>query len=1047
MLKNGIYELIINRILRNELNALKDVDAEREKIEREEASYILSKYAGGLINDALLKMKDAGNWPSSQVNLINEIIKLVSTEVPEVISDKMIIDEPLEKLLSLMAKQDHNFPGISEERNKRPLSSISRSSLFTASEDEPIMVDELKKEIITSNQVDLLVSFIKWSGIRLLMDKLKKFTDSGGTLRIITTTYMGATDFGAIEKLSHLKNTQVRISYDTKRTRLHAKAYIFHRDTGFSTAYIGSSNISSMAISSGLEWNVKITSSDLPDTMNKVKVTFESYWNSKEFELYTSDQKDRLKEAINAEKSAGEETHSSIMFDIRPFPFQQEILDKLQAERQFLGRNKNLVVAATGTGKTVIAAFDYKSFCEKNPSGKNRLIFLAHREEILVQAIDTFKAVLKDYNFGSLYVGKNKPDSMDHLFISIQTFNSQKFYEKTPEDFYDFIVLDETHHAPAESYQPLFSHYKPKVFLGLTATPERSDGISVERYFDNHISAEIRLPEAIEMKLLSPFQYFGITDSVDLKNIIWKRGGYDDNELDRLYVSDVRSAGQRASLIVASVRKYIADMEHTKGLGFCVSIEHAKFMAESFNRAGISSMHLTSFSPDDLRKNAKEMLRTGEIKFIFVVDIYNEGVDIPEVNTVLFLRPTKSLTVFIQQLGRGLRLSPGKDCLTVLDFIGQANEKYNFEEKFASLVKNSSRSIEKQIRDGFIHLPAGSYIELEEFAKKYILENIMRTFGVKSALVTRIKNFKEDTGIELTLENFLTYYRLDPSDIYSKGSFSRLSVLAGIGEYFSNQDEDRITKAIRKVSDIDSRKWLNFLLNIMKHLDTAELRDLSNSEEKMLNMFQYTAWGKSLQDSGFRDYVETFTRIRECGPLFNEMMEIMEYQLSRTDIVDFDIDLGYECPLELHCNYTRDQVLVSLGVKNPENMREGVKFIPELKTDILFVTLNKSDKDYSPTTMYEDYLLSDRLFHWQSQSTTSEGSVTGRRYASHRETGNNILLFVREFKKTVDGLGAPYTFLGMVNYKSHEGSNPMNIIWELEKAVPAKYMKKIGKLI
>ena len=1047
MLKNGIYELIINRILRNELNALKDVDAEREKIEREEASYILSKYAGGLINDALLKMKDAGNWPSSQVNLINEIIKLVSTEVPEVISDKMIIDEPLEKLLSLMAKQDHNFPGISEERNKRPLSSISRSSLFTASEDEPIMVDELKKEIITSNQVDLLVSFIRWSGIRLLMDKLKKFTDSGGTLRIITTTYMGATDFGAIEKLSHLKNTQIRISYDTKRTRLHAKAYIFHRDTGFSTAYIGSSNISSMAISSGLEWNVKITSSDLPDTMNKVKVTFESYWNSKEFELYTSDQKDRLKEAINAEKSAGEETHSSIMFDIRPFPFQQEILDKLQAERQFLGRNKNLVVAATGTGKTVIAAFDYKSFCEKNPSGKNRLIFLAHREEILVQAIDTFKAVLKDYNFGSLYVGKNKPDSMDHLFISIQTFNSQKFYEKTPEDFYDFIVLDETHHASAESYQPLFSHYKPKVFLGLTATPERSDGISVERYFDNHISAEIRLPEAIEMKLLSPFQYFGITDSVDLKNIIWKRGGYDDNELDRLYVSDVRSAGQRASLIVASVRKYIADMEHTKGLGFCVSIEHAKFMAESFNRAGISSRYLTSFSPDDLRKNAKEMLRTGEIKFIFVVDIYNEGVDIPEVNTVLFLRPTKSLTVFIQQLGRGLRLSPGKDCLTVLDFIGQANEKYNFEEKFASLVKNSSRSIEKQIRDGFIHLPAGSYIELEEFAKKYILENIMRTFGVKSALVTRIKNFKEDTGIELTLENFLTYYRLDPSDIYSKGSFSRLSVLAGIGEYFSNQDEDRITKAIRKVSDIDSRKWLNFLLNIMKHLDTAELRDLSNSEEKMLNMFQYTAWGKSLQESGFRDYVETFTRIRECGPLFNEMMEIMEYQLSRTDIVDFDIDLGYECPLELHCNYTRDQVLVSLGVKNPENIREGVKFIPELKTDILFVTLNKSDKDYSPTTMYEDYLLSDRLFHWQSQSTTSEGSVTGRRYTSHRETGNNILLFVREFKKTVDGLGAPYTFLGMVNYKSHEGSNPMNIIWELEKAVPAKYMKKIGKLI
>ena len=1047
MLKPGIYERIINRFLRNELKSLTDAEPESEKIEKEEASYILSKYAENIIQSALLQMRDTENWPYNQIKLINEIIKSVSKEVPNIISDEHSIEEPLEKLLGLMAKQEGSFIGIKEFKELRPHTSISHSSLFTASEDEPILMDELRKEILTSDRVDLLVSFIKWSGIRLLINQLQKFTDGGGILRVITTSYMGATDPKAIEELDRLKNTTIKISYDTKRTRLHAKAYIFHRETGFSTAYIGSSNISNMAISGGLEWNVKVTNSDLTDTMNKVKATFESYWNSKEFDLYTTDQKGRLEEAINGEKTAGYKTHLQIMFDIHPFPYQQEILDKLEAERQFSGRNKNLVVAATGTGKTVISAFDYKNFREKNRLGNNRLIFVAHREEILIQALATFRAILKDYNFGSLFTGNFKTESFDHLFITIQSFNSQKFYEKTPANFYDFIIIDEFHHATADSYQPMISHFKPKVLLGLTATPERSDGINVARYFDDHISAEIRLPEAIEMKLLSPFQYFGITDSVDLKNITWKRGSYDEEELNRLYVSDESSAGKRASLIMNSVLKYLTDLEHTKGLGFCVSVRHAKFMSDFFSGAGISSIYLTGDSPGDLRQNAREMLRNGSIKFIFVVDIYNEGVDIPEINTILFLRPTKSLLLFIQQLGRGLRLSPGKECLTVLDFIGQANERYNFEEKFASLIKKSNRSIEKQIKGGFTHLPAGSYIELEEVAKKHILENIRRTFGVKSALVTRIRNFREDTGLEPTLENFLAYYHLDPVDIYPKGSFSRLSALAGIREDFKHPDEDKITKAIRKVSDIDSRKWLNFLIKSMKNLDNSEFKDISDSEEKMLNMFQFTAWGKSLQQYGFGNFAESFSRIRECKPLFNEMMEIIEYKLSRTDIVDFDIDLGFECPLELHCNYTRDQILVSLGIMNPENVREGVKYIPEKNIDILFVTLNKSDKDYSPTNMYEDYFISDTIFHWQSQSTTSENSRTGSRYINHRKQGSKILLFVREYKKTVDDLGAPYIFMGLLNYRSHEGSNPMNIIWELEKPVPAKYMKKITKLI
>ena len=692
MLKTGLYEKVISKDLGVELDSQTEKLAKTVTIDEAEASKILAKYIAQIVEKGLDNLVDNGGNIQTQIALANKIVSTIKTETREDVFDGMSVDERAEQLLALLDKTNTIYALNEKTEIVRPITSLSQSSLFTGALNEPQMFTELKKEIVSCNKIDMLVSFIKWSGLRLIIDELKTFTNNGGKLRIITTSYMGATDVKAVEELRKLQNTEVKISYDTKRTRLHAKTYVFYRETDYTTAYVGSSNLSNVAISSGLEWNIKVTKQDLPDTISKISATFESYWNSPDFEVYNEEQKGRLEKALKAEKYFEGNPDQQYTFDITPYPYQQEILDKIKAEREVRNNYKNLVVAATGTGKTVISAFDYKNFCKKLGRPAN-LLFVAHREEILKQSVYCFRGVLKDANFGELFVGKYKPESLNNLFVSVQTLNSQDLTSITSPEFYDYIIVDEFHHAAAPIYQQLLSYYKPKVLLGLTATPERMDGKNVLEYFNNRISAEIRLPEAIDRKLLCPFQYFGVTDTVDLDTLKWERGGYSKSELTNVYAFDYAVARKRATMVVESLNRYITDMNAVKGLGFCVSKDHAKFMSDFFNEHGIPSIYLVSETGDEERSTAKQRLEKGEIRFIFIVDIYNEGVDIPEVNTILFLRPTESLTVFLQQLGRGLRLSEGKECLTVLDFIGQANKNYNFESKFAALLSNTNRNV------------------------------------------------------------------------------------------------------------------------------------------------------------------------------------------------------------------------------------------------------------------------------------------------------------------------------------------------------------------
>lgn len=1049
MLHPGLYEQVINTKLKSELAEIPQARKDTAPIDKAEASHVLSKYLTDVVQKGLDNVLDNGGDIAAQVALTNQIVTLIQTSTQEADFAALSVAEQAEQLLALLREADPRLAaGKTAADLTRPETSMAQSSLFTGAVHEPQMYTELKKEIASADRIDMLVSFIKWSGLRLIMDELREFTKNGGKLRIITTSYMGATDVKAIEELRQLPNTQIKVSYNTKQTRLHAKAYVFFRDTGFTTAYVGSSNLSNAALTSGLEWNTKVTKRDLPETIDKIVATFEYYWNDREFEYYAEDQRERLARALKAEKYYDANNPELYTMDIAPYSYQQEILDRLEAERTVRGYTRNLVIAATGTGKTVISALDFKRFRKQNSGKPCRLLFVAHREEILKQSLYTFRAVLKDANFGELFVGSYKPESVDNLFLSIQTFNSQGFTDKTTPDFYDYIVVDEFHHAAAPSYKKLLEYYQPKILLGLTATPERMDGKSILPYFNNRIAAEIRLPEAIDRKLLCPFQYFGVTDNIDLDTLRWSAGGYDKTELSNLYTLSGVAANRRADLVVSSLLKYVTDIDDVKGLGFCVSIEHAQFMCSYFNDHGIPAMYLIGSSPDEERQTAKQRLVTGDVRFIFVVDIYNEGVDIPEVNTVLFLRPTESLTIFLQQLGRGLRLAEDKECLTVLDFIGQANRKYNFEDKFAALLSNTNRSVTRELKDGFVSVPKGCYIQLEKKAAKYILDNIRASYGNSAGLVSRIASFSDDSGLNLTLGNFLDYYHLDPRAIYKFSSFSRLCARADVAEDFAEPLEDTITKALTRFSVLDSRRFISFLLDLLPRLDDVDFTALPDLDKRMLQMFYVTVWGKAVEDWNADEVLDNLYGLADSPVMRAELLELLRYQYNRIDFIDEPVDLDFDCPLDLHCTYTRDQLLVAMDFLKPATVREGVKWLPDKGLDVFFVTLNKADKDYSPTTMYNDYSVSESLFHWQSQSTTAEDSSTGQRYIHHRERGSRVLLFVREFKTDRITNGAEvYTYLGMASYVKHEGSRPMNITWRLDKPIPAKFLKKTNKLV
>ncbi|MER8037076.1 DUF3427 domain-containing protein [Streptomyces hydrogenans] len=999
----------------------------------ESLPHVLARHVASTVQQVLQSLPEEDRLAAA-----NQILDHIATLEGARAWVEKIADGP-EQLLALTRQEGPGAHSI------RPVTPLSDTALITNSPDDPSLGYELRSEIATADHIDLLCAFVKWHGLRIIEKSLASARERNIPIRVITTTYIGATERRALDRLVQEFGAEVKVNYETRSTRLHAKAWLFRRKTGFDTAYVGSSNLSKAALLDGLEWNVRLSSVATPDALRKFEGTFESYWSDPAFETYDPERdRTRLDEALGIAgggSSALTQRRLTLSgLEVRPYPHQRDMLERLEVERVVHNQHRNLLVAATGTGKTVMAALDYRHL--RKVYGRDlRLLFIAHRKEILQQSLRTYQDVLVDANFGESFHEGRVPERWSHVFASVQSLARPQTLEQLAPDHFDVIVIDEFHHGTSPTYRRVLEHFTPKELLGLTATPERMDGVTIQdAFFKGRIAAEMRLWEALENDLLSPFHYFGISDTTDLSSVQWKGGTYDRTALDNVLTGN----HARARLVLKAVQEKVFDPGRMRALGFCVTVAHAEFMAQCFRDANLSAVALSGETPADQRKQALSELASGSLQAIFSVDLLNEGVDIPDVDTLLLLRPTSSATVFLQQLGRGLRRSDNKPVLTVLDFIGQHRKEFRFENQFRALTNLTRRRLLDHIERDFPLLPSGCHIVLEEKAKSTIIANIKDQISVNVVALAR----EVQSYAEVRLAQYLNESGRELKELYrgNGNSWTGLLRRAGLLTDPAPAAEAALLRRIPAFLHVDDPQRIAAYSRLLEDDAPAYDRlDVMGQAYARMLFFQFWPLGGASR-KGFTSYDEGFAVLRENAAVRHELRQVLAYNLAHTEHVPIPLEGPLaDIPLTVHASYSREEILPALGASTlggfmPADFREGVKWCEPIRTDALLITLQKDEKDFAPQTRYRDYALSSTRFHWESQNNTSATSPTGHRYQTHEKNGSQVLLFARRYKNTDLGGAEPWMLLGPATYVSHEGSRPMAITWDLDHEIPAEVL-------
>ncbi|WP_073759594.1 DUF3427 domain-containing protein [Streptomyces sp. CB03234] len=703
---------------------------------------------------------------------------------------------------------------------------------------------------------------------------------------------------------------------------------------------------------------------------------------------------------------------------------QREMLGRLDAEREIHDRHRNLLVAAPGTGKTVLSAFDYRRLCEKNQRDL-RLLFVADRSVLLHQAREVYEDVLMHPGFGeSLYSGA-VPKNWNHVFASVQSLGSA--LDGLPPDHFDVIVMDEFHRAASATYRRILDHFRPMELLGLTASPERMDGLNVQdAFFEGRIAAEMRLRDALESDQLAPLHYFGFGDGTDFRSLDWRRGAYDGAALSSLLSGNEA----RARLVLRAVRDMVAEPRAMRAVGFCVSVAHAEFMAQCFRGAGLDAVALSSQDSRERRQAAVSSLRAGELRAVFCVDVFDENHAIPEVDTLLLLRPTSSTVGFLQQLSVGLLRSPGKAVLTVLDFIGYHRKEFRLDNQFRAMTDLTRRQLVDRI-EHFPQLPSGCTVVLDEGAKRCLVDNIREQLG--RSVIERAREVAEYA--EPVLGRYLHRSGRELTELYQgegiswTGLLRRTRLLPGEPP----DGEAALLARVRAFLHVDDPQRVQAYTRMLED-DAPHYGDLDERDRAYARMLFFQLWPRGgMTRDGFAGYEEGFAALRPQHAFRSELRQVLAYNLERTTRVPIPLPaLGgrHDVPLTVHASYTREEILSALGEAEirgplPADFREGVKWCRSMRTDALFIT------------RAQDYALSSTLFHWESQSQTSETSPAGLRYRNHAEMGTHVLLFLRSGRTSDIGSPQPWTFLGPADYVGHTGSMPMAITWKLRRELPA----------
>jgi superfamily II DNA or RNA helicase/HKD family nuclease len=1017
----GPRDHLITSSLKRELGGLDDDVLVEEHLDPAEAPERLSRHAMGELRREL----DGDDSADAQAERINEVLREFS---PESVADAEVA-LPARVLQGIKARSPL---GDAVPLPPPPATPFSQSDLLVNAEGQPNVGSELRAELATADSVDLICAFVIWSGVRHLRDALMGVKARGGRIRVITTTYMGATEKRAVDELVAL-GAEVQVAFDARTTKLHAKAWLLERASGLSTAFVGSSNLSHTALFDGLEWNVRLSSMDAAHVIDRVRMTFESHWASEHFEPYDpAVNGEELQQALDEydRRSLGEVTTISFAnLDVRPYPHQQRMLEALTIERERHDRHRNLVVAATGTGKTVVAALDYRDLLARGGRDLS-LLFVAHREEILRQSLATYRAVLRDGAFGEIHGGGRIAEGR-HVFAMVQSLHEDRLDQIAPDSF-NVLVVDEFHHAAAATYDRLLNHLRPSELLGLTATPERLDGQDVTEWFDHRITVELRLWEAIDQGFLVPFQYFGVADGTDLSQLTWRRGGYAPEELSNVLSND----DLRVAKLLEAIQRIVLDPGSMRALGFCVSKEHARYMARKFTDAGLASVALTGDDSADARSRSLGELRSGRLRCIFSVEVLGEGVDAPDVDCLLLLRPTASPTVFAQQLGRGLRGAAGKSHLTVIDLIGQHRREFRFEDRLQAILDTKRGPVIDQVRADFPFLPAGCTVDLDRQSHEIVLENLKAAVR-RSRWATLAADLRSEPD-EVRLVDFLERHDHRLEDVYrGERSWTQLRREAGRAttQPADAELETRMLKALGRLTHIDDPERVAFYRDLIQASVPPRDDDLDERHRRLVTM---VAWGLGSGSSEQESLTDYFAALWRETAVRHEIAELLDTLDARSRTRAAPSVLSPEVPLTLHARYSRQEVVAALGFADgvkPKVTQGGILWVPQAQSDVFFVDLHKAERDYSPTTMYRDYAINRELFHWESQSRQTPQQPTVQRYINHQALGTRVLLFVRE-RKTFELGTQPFTFLGPATYVDHRGERPVAFTWRLPCPMP-----------